>query len=64
MKHPFESLRRRTFLDSCTAQTLRKYGGYIYLAEPIPASDRIHCVADGCAVRMDRVTRQHAGGAR
>lgn len=28
MTHPFESLPRRMFLDSCTAQTLRDYGGY------------------------------------
>jgi hypothetical protein len=47
MKHPFESLPRRIFLDSCTAQTLRDYGGYIYEAEPIPASDRIHQVTEG-----------------
>ena len=49
MKHPFESLPRRIFLDSCTAQTLRNYGGYIYEAEPIPDSDRIHHVTDGIA---------------
>ena len=49
MKHPFESLPRRIFLDSCTAQTLRDYGGYIYEAEPIPDADRIHCVTDGIA---------------
>ena len=49
MKHPFKSLPRRIFLDSCTAQTLRDYGGYIYEAEPIPASDRIHWVTEGIA---------------
>ena len=49
MKHPFESLPRRIFLDSCTAQTLRNYGGYIYEAEPIPDFDRIHQVTDGVA---------------
>ena len=49
MKHPFESLPQRIFLDSCTAQTLRNYGGYIYEAEPIPDSDRIRCVTDGIA---------------
>jgi hypothetical protein len=32
MNYPFESLPRRIFLDSCTAQTLRDYGGYIYEA--------------------------------
>lgn len=49
MKHTFESLPRRIFLDSCTAQTLRDYGGYIYEAEPIPTSDRIYRVTDGIA---------------
>jgi hypothetical protein len=49
MTHPFESLPRRIFLDSCTAQTLRNYGGYIYEAQPIPTSDRIHRVTDGIA---------------
>ena len=38
----FETLPRRIFLDSCTAQTLRDYGSYIYEAEPIEASDRIY----------------------
>jgi hypothetical protein len=45
----FEALPRRIFLDSCTAQTLRNYGGYIYEGEPIPESDRIHRVTDGIA---------------
>ena len=49
MKHPFESLPRRIFLDSCTAQTLRDYGGYIYEAESVPLSDPIHRVPDGIA---------------
>jgi len=49
MTHPFESLPRHIFLDSCTAQTLRNYGGYISEAQPIPASDRIHHVTDGIA---------------
>lgn len=49
MKHPFDSVPRRIFLDSCTAQSLRDYGGYIYEAEPIPDSDRIHGVTDGIA---------------
>jgi hypothetical protein len=49
MNHAFESLPRRIFLDSCTAQTLRDYGDYIYEAEPIPSSDRIHRVTDGIA---------------
>jgi hypothetical protein len=42
-------LPRRIFLDSCTAQTLRDYGGYINEGEPIDASDRIHRVTDGIA---------------
>ncbi len=36
MKKPFESLPRRIFLDSCTAQTLRDYDGYIYEGETDP----------------------------
>jgi len=49
MKHSLESVPRRIFLDSCTAQTLRNYGDYIYEAEPIPDIDRIHRVTDGIA---------------
>lgn len=49
MGHPFESLPRRIFLDSCTAQTLRDYDGYIYEGEPIPDSDRIRRMPDGVA---------------
>lgn len=49
MTAPFETLPRRIFLDSCTAQTLRDYGNYIYDAEPIEASDRIHRVSNGIA---------------
>lgn len=49
MKVPFESLPCRIFLDSCTAQTLRDYGGYIYEGEPILDSDRIHRVTGGIA---------------
>jgi hypothetical protein len=49
MTDPFESLPRRIFLDSCTVQTLRDYGGYIYESEAIVASDRIHRVSDGIA---------------
>ena len=45
----FETLPRRIFLDSCTAQTLRDYGSYIYEAEPIEPSDRIYRVSDGFA---------------
>jgi hypothetical protein len=49
VNHPFESLPRRIFLDSCTAQTLRNYGGYIYEGEPILESDHIQSVTDGIA---------------
>jgi hypothetical protein len=49
MTRPFESLPRRIFLDSCTAQTLRDYGGCIYDGEAIEASDRIHRVTNGIA---------------
>src|SRR5690349_14493315 len=49
MNRAFESLPRRIFLDSCTAQVLREYGGYIYEAEPIPSIDRLHNVTDGIA---------------
>jgi hypothetical protein len=45
----FEALPRRIFLDSCNAQTLRDYDGYIYEGEPIAESDRIHNVTDGIA---------------
>jgi hypothetical protein len=49
MKYPLETLPRRIFLDSCTAQTMRDYGGYIYEAEPISDSDRIHRIVGGLA---------------
>jgi hypothetical protein len=49
MKRSFESLPRRIFLDSCTAQTLRDYGCNIYEAEPIADTDRIRRVTDGVA---------------
>src|SRR6476660_795646 len=49
MTNAFESLPRRIFLDSCTAQTLRNYGGYIFDAESIDASDRIHTITNGIA---------------
>lgn len=44
---PLESLPRRIFLDSCTAQTLRDYDYSIYEGEPIPETDRIHRVPAG-----------------
>jgi hypothetical protein len=45
----FENLPRRIFLDSCTAQTLRDYGNYVYEAEPIHPGDRIYKITDGIA---------------
>jgi len=47
MKSSFESLPRRIFLDSCTAQTLRDYGGFIYEGEAIEPDDKIRRVTDG-----------------
>lgn len=49
LKRSCESLPRRIFLDSCTAQTLRDYGGVIYEGEPVADSDRISRVTDGLA---------------
>jgi hypothetical protein len=49
MRRSFESLPRRIFLDSCTAQTLRNYGSNIYEGEPVEDSDRIQRVPDGLA---------------
>jgi hypothetical protein len=49
MECAFESLPRCIFLDSCTAQTLRDYGSYIYDGEPISDRDRLHRVTDGIA---------------
>lgn len=43
----FEDLPRRIFLDSCTVQTLRKYGEFIYDGGSIMKDDRIHQVPDG-----------------
>ena len=45
----FEFLPRRIFLDSCTAQLLRDYGGYIYEGEAISDLDRIRRLTDGLA---------------
>ena len=49
MTPPFENLPRRIFLDSCTVQTLRNYGGYIFDGESIANTDRIHRVTEGFA---------------
>ena len=37
----FESLPRRIFLDSCTAQALRRYGGHVHEGEPIDAGEAL-----------------------
>jgi hypothetical protein len=47
LNSPFESLPRRVFLDSCTVQTLRDYGRFIWEGEPVPNGDRIHRVTRG-----------------
>jgi hypothetical protein len=49
MNSCLDSLPRRIFLDSCTAQTLLNYGRYIFEAEEIAQTDRIHRVSDGIA---------------
>ena len=49
MNSDFESLPRWVFLDSCTVQTLRNYGGYIFDAESITNTDSIHRITDGLA---------------
>jgi hypothetical protein len=43
----FEDLPCRIFLDSCTVQTLRKYGEFIYDGGSIMEDDRIHQIPDG-----------------
>jgi hypothetical protein len=48
-KYSFDSLPRRIFLDSCTAQMLRDYGAYVYEGERIPDRDRLYGVTDGIA---------------
>jgi hypothetical protein len=49
MQHPLSNVPRRIFLDSCTAQTLRDYGSYIYDGEPVREDDRIHRITNGIA---------------
>lgn len=43
----FEALPRRIFIDSCTVQTLRKYGEFIYNGGSIGPSDVIRRIPDG-----------------
>lgn len=47
--HSLSAIPRRIFLDSCTAQMLRDYGGYIFEGEDISDTDRIRRVTDGVA---------------
>jgi hypothetical protein len=47
MTHLLDSLPRRIFLDSCTAQTLGNYGGHIFEGEPVVDSDPIHRIPAG-----------------
>ena len=43
----FEALPRRIFIDSCTVQTLRSYGEFIYDGGSIRPSDVIRRIPDG-----------------
>jgi hypothetical protein len=43
-----DSIPRRIFLDSCVAQRLRDYGGYIFEGEPLSARDRITMTLAAC----------------
>ncbi|MEA2875552.1 MAG: hypothetical protein QOF14_748 [Hyphomicrobiales bacterium] len=43
----FEALPRRIFIDTCTVQTMKKYGEYIFDGGWIGAKDVIHRVPDG-----------------
>ena len=42
-----DALPRRILLDSCAAQTLGNYRGYIFEGEPLPDADPIHGIPDG-----------------
>jgi hypothetical protein len=44
---PFESIPRRIFLDSCTVQTLRDCGAFVFEGEEISPSDPIRRVREG-----------------
>ena len=44
-----DALPRRVFLDSCTLQTLRDYGCFIWEGEPLDIDDRLHSIPDGVA---------------
>lgn len=47
MTHSLDALPRRIFLDSCAAQTLGNYGGYIFEGEPLLDTDPIHRIPEG-----------------
>lgn len=47
MVDSLDRLPRRIFLDSCTVQTLRAHGSFIWDGDSIPNDHRIHRVADG-----------------
>ena len=52
----FDSLPCRLFMDSCTAQMLGGYGGYVFEGEPIADDDRINRVTNGRA-NLDALAR-------
>jgi hypothetical protein len=43
----FEALPRRIFIDSCTVQTLRKYGEFIFDGGSIGVGDVVHRIPHG-----------------
>jgi hypothetical protein len=47
LRSPFEALPRRIFIDSCTVQTLRKYGEFIYDGGSIAEDNKIHRIPQG-----------------
>src|SRR5438128_178566 len=47
MADSLDQLPRRIFLDSCTVQTLRAHGSFIWDGDSIPSDSRLHRVADG-----------------
>jgi hypothetical protein len=44
---PFEALPWRIFIDSCTVQTMRRYGEFIYDGGSISDSNKIHEISNG-----------------
>jgi hypothetical protein len=47
LPNTFDTLPRRIFLDSCTVQTLGRYGRFIYDGESIETGDRIFSIPNG-----------------